>query len=74
MRNGKAGLARQQIETEPAFVEMVKWRTGAEGRIAAHKRQHDWDHPRLRTLQGARTWCAWGVLAYNATKFAALTH
>ena len=74
LRKGKAGLARQQIEADPAFVEMVKWRTGAEGRIAALKRQHGWGRARLRTLEGARTWCAWGVLAHNATKIAALTH
>lgn len=74
LRKGKAGLARQQIEADPAFVEMVKWRTGAEGRIAALKRQHGWGRARLRTLEGARTWCGWGVLAHNATKIAALTH
>jgi len=74
LRKGKPGVARQQLEADPAFVEMIKWRTGAEGRIAALKRQHGWNRARLRSLEGARTWCAWGVLSHNAIKIAALTH
>lgn len=74
LRKGKPGIARQQVEADPAFVEMIKWRTGAEGRIAALKRQHGWGRARLRNLEGARTWCGWGVLSHNAIKIAALTN
>lgn len=74
LRKGKPGVARQQIEAAPEFVEMIKWRTGAEGRISALKRQHGWGRTRLRTLEGARTWCGWGVLSHNAIKIAALTN
>lgn len=35
LRKGKPGRARQDLEAEASFVELVKWRTGAEGRIAA---------------------------------------
>jgi IS5 family transposase len=73
LRNGKTSQRRQAIEAADDFVELVKWRTGAEGRIAALKRQHGWDRARLRGLAGARTWCAWGVLCHNAIKIAALT-
>jgi len=73
LRKGKPGVARQQIEAGDSFVEMIKWRTGAEGRIAALKRQHGWGRTRFRTLEGARTWCGWGVLGHNAIKIAALT-
>lgn len=72
-RKGKTGKARQTIETEPGFVELVKWRTGAEGRIAALKRQHGWGRARLRGLEGARIWCGWGILTHNAIKIAALS-
>jgi IS5 family transposase len=74
LRKGKPGIARQQVEADPAFVEMIKWRTGAEGRISALKRQHGWGRARLRSLEGARTWCGWGVLSHNAIKIAALSN
>jgi IS5 family transposase len=74
LRKGKPGIARQQVEADPAFVEMIKWRTGAEGRISALKRQHGWGRARLRTLEGARTWCGWGILSHNAIKIAALSN
>ena len=45
LRKGQPGKARQQVESADNFVELVKWRTGAEGRIAAMKRQHGWDEP-----------------------------
>ena len=73
-RKGRPGIARQAVETEHDFVELIKWRTGAEGRIAALKRQHGWSRARLRGLEGARTWCGWGVLTHNAVKIVALAN
>lgn len=70
---GKTSEKRRAIEQADDFVELVKWRTGAEGRIAALKRQHGWDRARIRGLAGARIWCGWGVFNHNATKVAALT-
>ena len=74
LRKGQPGKARQQVEAADGFVELVKWRTGAEGRISALKRQHGWGRARLRGLEGARTWCGWGVLSHNAIKIAALSN
>lgn len=71
LRKGSPGVARQAVEHSDHFVELVKWRTGAEGRIAALKRQHGWGRTRLRGLERTRVWCGWGVLAHNATKLAA---
>jgi IS5 family transposase len=73
-RKGQPGIARQQAEAEPGFVELIKWRTGAEGHIAALKRQHGWGPARLRGLEGTRIWCGWGILSHNAIKIAALIH
>jgi IS5 family transposase len=73
LRKGKTSQTRQAIEQADDFVELVKWRTGSEGRIAALKRQHGWDRARIRGLAGARIWCGWGVLCHNASKIAALT-
>jgi IS5 family transposase len=72
-RKGKTSQKRRTIETADDFVQLVKWRTGSEGRIAALKRQQGWDRARIRGLAGARTWCGWGILCHNATKIAALT-
>jgi len=74
LRKGQPGIARQAVEAAPGFVELVKWRTGAEGRIAALKRQHGWGRARIRGLEGARIWCGWGILTHNATKIAALSN
>jgi len=74
LRKGKVSAKRHAVETSDDFVELVKWRTGSEGRIAALKRQHGWDRSRLAGLEGARTWCGWGVLSHNLTKIAALNH
>ena len=73
LRKGKISQVRQAVEQADDFVELVKWRTGAEGRIAALKRQHGFDRARIRGLTGARIWCGWGVLCHNAIKIAALT-
>ena len=73
LRKGKVSNKRHAIETADNFVELVKWRTGAEGRIAALKRQHGWDRSRLPGLVGARIWCGWGVFSHNLTKLVTLT-
>jgi IS5 family transposase len=74
LRKGKPGVARQAVEAESSFVELIKWRTGAEGRISALKRQHGWTRARIRGLEGARIWCGWGVLSHNVVKIAALSN
>lgn len=73
LRKGKTSQKRQTVEQADDFLELVKWRTGSEGRIAALKRQHGWDRARIRGLVGARIWCGWGVLCHNTSKVAALT-
>jgi len=71
-RKGRPGLPRQKIESAPRFRKLVKWRTGSEGRIAHLKRSWGWDRTVLDGVDGARTWCGWGVLAHNATKISVL--
>ena len=73
LRKGKTSQKRRAVETADNFVELVKWRTGSEGRIAALKRQHGWDRARIHGLAGARTWCGWGIFSHNAIKIATLT-
>ena len=72
LRKGKVSARRHAIETSPTFVELVKWRTGSEGRIATLKRQHGWNRTGLAGLERTQVWCGWGVLSHNLTKIAAL--
>ena len=67
-RPGKPSQKRRQEMDNDEFRELIRWRTGAEGRIAALKRQQGWARSRLTGIEGARTWCGHGVLAHNLTK------
>jgi len=71
-RRGRPGAARQTVERGGAFRRLVKWRTGCEGRISSVKRSYGWRRTLNDGLGGAQTWCAWGVLAHNATKVVAM--
>jgi transposase, IS5 family len=71
-RKGRPGVARQAVERGRSFRRLVKWRTGAEGRISHLKHGYGWDRTLLDGIDGARTWCGFGILAHNAVKIAAL--
>ena len=71
-RPGKPSAARRIEQDTETWRELIRWRTGAEGRIACLKRQHQWNRSHLTTIEGARTNCGHGVLAHNLTKLARL--
>lgn len=71
-RPGRPSQKRRQLEHSDEFRELVRWRTGAEGRISTLKRQHGWARTRLTGIEGARIWCGHGILAHNLTKIARL--
>jgi transposase, IS5 family len=71
-RTGKASQARAAIEHADSFVEMVKWRTGCEGRISHLKRDWAWRRTRLRNHAGVRIWCGHGVFGHNLLKLTEL--
>jgi IS5 family transposase len=71
-RKGKPGTARREHEHRPRFRELVKWRTGAEGRISHLKHAYGWDRSRLDGRQRAATWCGHGILAHNLVKITRL--
>jgi IS5 family transposase len=71
-RKGRPGSQRQSVESSRRFRKLVKWRTGSEGRISYLKHSWGWERTMLDGIDGARTWCGWGILAHNATKIAAL--
>jgi transposase, IS5 family len=71
-RKGRANAERRKLQSSKRFVKLVKWRTGSEGRISHLKHSWGWSRTRIDGIDGARTWCGWGVLAHNATKISAL--
>jgi transposase, IS5 family len=71
-RKGQPGQARREAEHRRSFRNLVKWRTGCEGRISHLKRRAGWDRTLLDGLTGARIWCGHGVFAHNLTKISAL--
>ena len=56
---------RQQPGSRRTQRRLQRYRTGAEGRISHLKRRYGLDRSRLKGHDGARTWVAWGILAYN---------
>jgi transposase, IS5 family len=71
-RKGQPGKARQEVEHSPGFRELVKWRTGSEGRISHLKRRYGWNRSLVDGRDRTATWCGYGVLAHNLVKVAAL--
>jgi len=72
-RKAKPSAVRREIERQPSFRRLVKWRTGAEGRISALKRGNGMGRTRIDGLDGARTWTGHGVLTRNLVHLAAMT-
>lgn len=52
---------------------LARFRVGAEGRISHLKRRYGLRRSRLKGHDGARTWAAWGILAYNLDTLAIRT-
>jgi IS5 family transposase len=52
---------------------LAKFRVGCEGRISHLKRRYGLRRSRLKGHDGARTWAAWAILAYNLDTLAIRT-
>ena len=71
----RANRARHEraVENRAQFQRLVKWRTGSEGRISCLKRDFGWSRTQIDGIEGARTWCGYGVFNHNLVKIGALT-
>jgi IS5 family transposase len=69
---GKPSAPRRTVESQPEFQDLVRWRTGCEGRISCLKRDFGWSRTRMDGLEGVRTWCGHGVFNHNLVKIAVL--
>jgi len=67
-RKGKPSAVRRAHEQRRGFRKLVKWRTGAEGRISHLKHAYGWDRTGIDGIDGAQTWCGWGILTHNSVK------
>jgi IS5 family transposase len=56
---------RQSAGSRRTERRLARYRVGAEGRISHLKRGYGLRRSRLKGHQGARTWTAWSILAYN---------
>lgn len=64
--------ARRHLEHQRGFRNLIKWRTGCEGRISVLKHRTGWDRTRTDGITATRTWCGYGVLTHNLTKISLL--
>ena len=69
---GKPSAARRAVENQESFQDLVRWRTGSEGRISCLKRDFGWNRTRIDGLEGTKTWCGHGVFNHNLVKIATL--
>jgi len=69
---GKANVSRRAFENRPEFQDLVRWRTGSEGRISCLKRDFGWNRTQIDGIEGVRTWCGYGVFNHNLVKIGAL--
>ena len=56
---------RQRAGSRRTNRRLARYRVGCEGRISHLKRCYGLRRSRLRGHEGARTWVAWAILAYN---------
>ena len=71
-RQARTSPARKMIEHSRSFHQLVRWRTGSEGRISYLKHAYGWDRAHLDGKRGAAIWCGHGVFAHNLVKIGAL--
>lgn len=64
---------RQSAGSRRTDRRLARYRVGAEGRISHLKRGYGLRRSRLKGHDGARTWAAWSILAYNLDTLAIRT-
>jgi IS5 family transposase len=64
---------RQSAGSRRTNRRLAKFRVGIEGRISHLKRRYGLRRSRLKGHDGARTWTAWAILAYNLDTLAIRT-
>jgi transposase, IS5 family len=73
-RKGQPNQARRVHEHKPSFRDLVKWRTGCEGRISHLKHRYGWARTLTDGRKGTAIWCGHGIFAHNLVKITALAN
>ena len=71
-RKGQPGAARRATEHSRGFRDLIKWRTGSEGRISHLKHRFGWARSGVAGRDRTAAWCGHGILAHNLVKITAL--
>ena len=71
-RKGQPGAARRTTEHSRGFRDLIKWRTGAEGRISHLKHRYGWARSGMDGRERTAIWCGHGILAHNLVKITRL--
>jgi IS5 family transposase len=71
-RKGRPNTTRREIQNRRAFKQMIRWRTGCEGRINCLKRDFACGRTRIDGIHGTRTWCGHAIFTHNLIKIAGL--
>jgi IS5 family transposase len=71
-RKGQPGAARRATEHSRSFQDLIKWRTGAEGRISHLKHRYSWARSGMDGRERTAIWCGHGILAHNLVKITRL--
>jgi IS5 family transposase len=61
---------RQEPASKRTARRLLRYRTGAEGRISHLKRSYGMDRSRLKGDEGRQIWTEWAILSYNADTLA----
>jgi len=71
-RKGQPGAARRATEHSRVFRDLIKWRTGAEGRISHLKHRYGWARSGMDGRERTEIWCGHGILAHNLVEITRL--
>jgi len=71
-RKGQPGAARRATEHSRGFRDLIKWRTGCEGRISHLKHRYGWARSGVAGRDRTAAWCGQGVFVHNLAKITAL--
>ncbi|MGH9186145.1 MAG: hypothetical protein ACRD0U_10080 [Acidimicrobiales bacterium] len=67
-RKVRPTVTRHGVERRRRFRKLVKWRTGAQGRISHLKHSYGWARTLFDGVDGARTWCRLGAVLTTPSK------
>jgi IS5 family transposase len=72
-RRGKLTKSRKEVQAQPWFKRLQRWRAGEEAQISLLKRKYGLGRSLSRGAKGTGFWVGMGVLAHNLWRISSLT-